>query len=566
MISAVEEKKYIWFFIAALVIAAAFRFIGLGSNPLNDMESEIALQAKAVAEGVESPVGSFPALVGLTGFSFFIFENGNFLARFWNALFGCIIVLIPLLFRKHIGLKGAIVSSFLLAITPEMVSLSRILGSPISAVVFLVLAAGFFIDRRPILLGLSLALGLMSGPGFWVGLLILGLSLLISERIFNISEDLSLTPIDSKKQFWILSGLAFLITIVILGTSFFRAPYVLSGVLSGFLDFITGFWKANPAPWLLLPFSLIAHSLAGFVFGLWGSLRALISRDKKDLFLLTWWLVGLIFVFLYPASQPAEMLWVTLPLWILTGRVINENFNLKASRKFYVGAAALIIIVISAFILLALRSLVNPNVTQPDPVGLLVAIVGGGIILTAVILLIRLRTSEITALTSLIAGLLLVTVASSISISVNSARFSAEGASQLWFPEENKVSTSLMRITIDRILEWNATQTPPIEIIVSDFNEPSMRWALRAYDPVWFVSTLSAQSQPGIIITDVQTRPEISNAYRGQDLVWSRQTLWAEMSPFEYLNFLITRNVPTQDQEMILWVRTDLMPDAQFSP
>jgi len=566
MISASNEKKYIWLFFAAIVLAAAFRLVGLGSNPLSNMEAEIALQAQGAAEGSEGTVGSFPAIVGLTGFSFFVFENGNFLARFWNALFGSLIVLIPVLFRKHIGLKGAIVASFFLAITPEMVGLSRILGSPMSAVVFLVLAAGFFIDRKPVLLGLSLALGLMSGAGFWIGLFILGLSILISERLFKVSESLSLPPVQDKKRFWVQSSVAFLITLIVIGTSFFRAPYLLSGVFSGFMDFITGFLIPNSVPWFLLPFTLLAYSLAAVVFGIWGSLRALISRDEKDLFLFTWWLVGLIFIFLYPASQPADMVWVTLPLIFLTARVVNENFKLKDSHKYYVAAAAILVVVISAFVLLALRSLVNPTVTQPDQTGLLVAIVGGAIILTAVILLISLRTSETTALTGLIAGLLLVTAAGSISVSVNAAGFDNEGASSLWYPEEQQVHTSLVRITVDRVLAWNAMQTPPIEISVSGFDEPGMRWALRAYDPVWFVPALSPQTQPGIIITDVQGMPEISDAYRGQDLVWSRNTLWAEMTPFEYLDWLITRDSRTQNQEIILWVRTDLMPDEQFSP
>lgn len=566
MISVMEEKKYIWLFIAAFVIAAAFRFIGLGSNPLTNMEAEIALQAQAVGEGVENTIGSFPALVGLSGFSFFVFEQGHFLARFWNALFGSLIILIPFLFRKQIGLKGAIASAFLLAITPEMVGLSRILGSSMSAVVFLGLAAGFFIHRKPILLGLCLALGLMSGAGFWIGLLILGLSFLISEWLFQFAKSLSLHHVDSKKRFWMRVGFAFLLTLIVIGTSIFRAPYVLSGIFSGFLEFITGFWMPNTAPWFLLPLSLIAYSLTAVVFGVWGSLRALITRDKKDLFLLTWWVVSLLFIFLYPASQPAEMVWVTLPLWILSGRVINENLKLGDSRKMYVIGAAVLVVIISTFILLALRSLVNPNVAQPDQTGLLVAIIGGGIILTGVILLISLRTSETTALTGLITGLLVITAAGSVSVSVNSMGFGAKDVSQYWYPQEKQVNTSLIHITIDRVLEWNATQTPPIETTVSSLDDSALRWALKAYDPVWFVPTLSAQSEPGIIITDLQSLPEISNAYRGQDLVWSRQTLWAEMSSFEYLSWLITRDAPTEDQKIILWVRTDLMSDAQYSP
>jgi hypothetical protein len=60
--------------------------------------------------------------------------------------------------------------------------------------------------------------------------------------------------------------------------------------------------------------------------------------------------------------------------------------------------------------------------------------------------------------------------------------------------------------------------------------------------------------------------PEISSSYRGQDLVWSREILWNEMSAFDYLKWIITRDAPTASKEIILWARMDLMPDDRITP
>jgi len=104
-----------------------------------------------------------------------------------------------------------------------------------------------------------------------------------------------------------------------------------------------------------------------------------------------------------------------------------------------------------------------------------------------------------------------------------------------------------------------------MDIEVSDFETPGLEWALRGYSEVNFDLYLSPQSQSGIVITDDQNHPELVNSYRGQDLVWSQKSLWKELTPMQYINWLITRKTPTQKVQIILWVRTDLMVDDQLS-
>ncbi len=95
-----SKKKPTWhiiLLIGAFILALGFRFIRLGFSPLDDREAGIALQALAAAEGNETEFGAFMSIVGLSGLDFFILSTSNFLARFWSALLGALIVFLPFL-------------------------------------------------------------------------------------------------------------------------------------------------------------------------------------------------------------------------------------------------------------------------------------------------------------------------------------------------------------------------------------------------------------------------------------------------------------------------------------
>jgi len=149
---------------------------------------------------------------------------------------------------------------------------------------------------------------------------------------------------------------------------------------------------------------------------------------------------------------------------------------------------------------------------------------------------------------------------------VRGSGLNAERSHELWYPDQAYLSSEWLTVTLDRTMGWNAETSDPVEIAVSDFETPGVKWALRDYAPVQYVPYLAPQSQPGILITDSLALPEISGSYRGQNLVWSTKVDWDAMTAYDILVWLITRDAPTQTGEIIIWVRTDLMPDNQFAP
>lgn len=344
------------------------------------------------------------------------------------------------------------------------------------------------------------------------------------------------------------------------------APQGISGIFSGLVEFVRGIFQPSSSVVGLRLLSLIAYAVGAIVFGLWGGIRGLLLRNKLDMFLLLWAGLGLVFFLIYPGGGPSYMAWMTLPLWILAARAFAFAWRFPRHAFFVSIASALLVIVVSAFMLLALRTLIRPGLTQTQQLNTFIALLGGLVLLVATVLMINYGWGEHVALGGSLSGVAVVMLAGMVAVSVNSTTLSPEISHELWLPEEPAITTVWMQTTINRVLNWNEVRDEPVDIAVADYESPGIRWALRNYEPVDFVPYLAPQSRPGILITGLPAIPEISSAYRGQDLVWSRKVLWDEMSAFQYLDWMITREAPTEEHRIILWVRSDLMPDDQFSP
>jgi hypothetical protein len=552
--------------IGAFFAALAFRLIRLGSLPLTDVEALAALQALAVGQRGDAIFGPHMAYVGLTGLDFFLLEASEFLARFWPAFFGALIVFIPFLFKEKIGGAAASLLSLILAISPEMVGSSRIVGTPMMAFVCLLLAWGFIFQKKPVLSGVMFALGLMSGRGFWTGIVVVGISFLAASVLFGEVPDTGLISNFKRKKFRIRFFLAFIVTILLIGTGFFLAPEGLSGVLSGTMEYVLGLRFPTDAPFFLKPLALIAYSFPAVLFGIWGGISGLLKKNKRDIFLLIWAAAGLIYLFLYLGATPGDVIWVTFPLWTLAARLVSSLWHLPEDNRSILVITAVVVVVVFAFMLLTTRALVQPNMDQESRLINFIALVGGLVLLIAVALLVSYGWSEEISLQGLLIGLAVVSVFSMVSLSVRTTGLSSKVSFELWQPDEPKLSTRWLKLSIDRVWDWNKRRTSPVEMVVVDFDTPGMRWALRDYDKVAFVPALPPTSQPEMIISNSLAQPEISNSYRGQDLVWSTKALWREMSAFDTLTWLIARDAPDTKEEIIFWVRTDLMPDGQFRP
>ena len=161
----------------ALVLGIGVRFIGLGGEPLNDLEAKWALQALGVAGGSHAALGSQTLYVLLTSVVFYLYGGAtNALARLIPAAAGGAMVLLPALFRNRLKPRPALILAFLIALEPGMVALSRQVGTSILTLAAAFAAWGLWGRGRFRWAGVCAGLALLSGSALWVGLLGLALT------------------------------------------------------------------------------------------------------------------------------------------------------------------------------------------------------------------------------------------------------------------------------------------------------------------------------------------------------------------------------------------------------
>jgi hypothetical protein len=223
------------FYALALAIGLGLRFLNLGATPLSDFEADWALQALQITRGLHPVIGANPGYVHLTAVLFAIFGGTNFLARFWPALAGCLLVLVPWALRERLGRVTALILAFGLAIDPGLVGLSRQAGGPMLAVASIVLTLLAWNQSRRALAGVLAGLALLSGPAAWYGLLGLGLAWAFTSRIQRAAAGRDSASPAARPANWedfrpaLIWGLG---TVLVLGSLLAFSPQGLVGIVS----------------------------------------------------------------------------------------------------------------------------------------------------------------------------------------------------------------------------------------------------------------------------------------------------------------------------------------------
>ncbi len=161
---------------AALALGALFaRLFLLDRAPLNADEARQALASWNFVSGrVDSFTGS-PFLFTGNALVFALFGANDFVARFFPALFGSALVLLPALLRNQIGRAGALLASALFAFSPSLILFSRQADGAIiattCALAALALTWRYLADQTPrdaYLAAGSLALALLAAREAWM--------------------------------------------------------------------------------------------------------------------------------------------------------------------------------------------------------------------------------------------------------------------------------------------------------------------------------------------------------------------------------------------------------------
>ena len=574
-----------WLYGLAFLIALGFRLIQLGASPVTDSEATLALQALQIAQGKAPLLGSQTAYILFTSILFAVINATNFMARLVPAIVGSALVFAPYLFKEKIKPRPALVLAFLLAIDPGLVALSRQASGTMLAVTFLLFAWAMWRMRRLVPAGIFAGLALLSGPSLWAGLLVLGLSWLFlqgmeskpsGETTDQFPRESSDSPITNDQLPFTQyrpTLLALFITLLFGGTLFFVSPNGISAWLSALPDYLRGWTAPSSMSSGRVLLAFLAYEPLGIFLAVLSLIRGYRLKSRRILPLGLWLGVALLLAIFY--RQTSQLVWVIIPLLTLSALELARALNIFAEERLEVGVVVVALMILLVYIWfgvskIALDPVSNLAATTLPFFGRTIQLAGAAyLVLLGAFLIIILCVSFVAFGWSARTAWLGTTWAFVIFLGLYSlaAAWGASGLRapngvELWSSDPAPGQPDLLIASVDDVSEFSLGHDMAQPVTVMGIDSPALEWVLRDRT-VEMVSTLDPQVAPPIVITPVMSDLGLPAAYRGQDFIWRQSPRWQEIQNPDWIRWLVFRQLPRDDETIILWVRDDLFPDAR---
>ncbi|MHB8134012.1 MAG: hypothetical protein ACYDH1_07275 [Anaerolineaceae bacterium] len=557
----IEKIVLIIIFIFAIFI----RFLNLGTLPLSDLEAKIAVQSSQLLSGSDSYVNSDTLLTNLIAGLMYIFENSEWVVRFFSALAGALFIFTPLLFRSYFNKSTLLIISLWIAVDPGMLALSRQINSSLLVVFFGILFFFSYIKQKPIWMGIFGGVLLLCGVSFWFGFVpILCLLIYFSitkwrtkdlefeNKLFNDRNQI-------RKFFYSL-----VVSIIIFGTFSLFFPKQLSGMAQGFVDYLQG-WKLNSgvSSWELIR-AMLVYDFPVFIFGILGLIISKRILTKKERLIGVWLVLNFVHLLVYPSRQIDDSIWIIFPL-ILYGSLFMNHFGKleESESKLVLLISGIGFIVLGFLTLISINLLSNSTVTNQSPISKTILIVAGIVLVLFAIFLIGWSLSWRIAGKSILYIVILHFGIYTLSAGWNAAGLRLPYENEMWYLGSKPVNEDLVVTTLEDYSDWNYGHKYEANIQVAGLNYPALKWALRNFENVEYIENISKSSRPDMIITKSDQTVELEESYKGQDFEWSAKPIWDLLISSEWTNWILSRRIPASMKEkdpIILWIRNDLFP------
>jgi hypothetical protein len=544
-------------YVLLLLCAIGFRFGMLGAVGLSDLEATHALQALQLSKGAGTIIGGQPGYVGLTTGLFTIFNGNEFWARFWPAVFGSALVLVPILFRKYLGRVAALVLAALIVIDPAMISLSRTAASSMMGITCIFAGLGFLVNRRPILASLCWGAFLSSGTEIWVGLFALMISLFAFKSAFN--QDEEKTQVNWKKL--VFPGM---VTVIIITSQFMVHPNGISGIGTSLAVYMQSWQVAETIDLGHFLVESILLQLPLILFGIGAAIAGLLRKDKLTGFLATWWVLAFISVLINPSRNTLLLGWAAIPLLCLTAISITRFFSIVRFDSKWIGFGQIVfgffMIATAFFYLMKLT-----NSPEVDPIlfrNKIVAVFLPLILLVAITVLFTWGWNSPSAKNGLLTMFSVLGVLMLFSNGWKATGWSSPIHMELWKTDRAVIGDQILLKELSDLGRWTSGQANGLEIEVSGIKSPSIEWALRNFSQVSHSDQVNQNTTTEVLITAPDIQFGTAASYRGQKITWSQTPDILNMRTWSWIKWLVYRQAPLQSQEVLVWVRNDLFKET----
>jgi len=565
-----ETLIYGLIFLAALLL----RLTLLGRSPLVDSEAALAFQAWQIHLGEQITVGSQVGYLSFTEILFSIFNGSDFLARFWPALVGSLIVWVPFILNKRLGHFPALIMALGLAIDPALASISRIVFGPMPALVFLLLSAANFDRGKWGWLAITFGFGLLSGPAFWLGSLLLILAGVVSSLlgIFDLREYTQnrVSTLQGKKGELPIILNTFLIPLVVFvltSTFFLRNLQGLSAWTGSLPEFFTSLAQPGGFQSMRLLINLLVSNPFILVFGIAGFISSWRNGDQIGKVFSIWFILSLLVLLIIPGRQAVDLIWLVFPLWAATARECYRIYKL-AENSWTIHSLAGLVSVLFVLNWLTFTGMVF-QIGNSQAVLLQIGLLLASIFLVLIALAIvsggstmRLWTlpaedwyGPIKGLSLGAAGMLILYMLSAL---VQGSYLRQSDPRSLWSDGSGAGQSRLLKDSIyDASITYTGRGDAIQGVVIGSWE--TLRWELRNLDGFEYQESLDQEELPPLIITsEIDYYLINQEVYRGQDFVLETRPGWDGILPADWISWIAFRSGPIEKEDIILWVRNDI--------
>jgi hypothetical protein len=568
VLSRLTVEQGIYLLIAAVAIVMIF--VGLGNSPLSPSESKQALAVwnSWQPDSDPLPLGS-PVYFTFASWLTQLIGFGDATMRVIPALFAFGTVLLPWYLREWSGRIGAIITSFLLAFSPLLIVTSRTAGGDsialFAGLLFLIAMLQYKSKGTP---GwyytsiVAMVLGLLSSVLFYGLISTLGIAwfaqVVVGPTLFDEESNPAkrLSDLDrSTVQRGIAIGLG---TVLILGTGLLtnlRGIGAASNILS---DWLAMFVSPSEFADLLAPFRAITrYEVILVVLGLFASIWS-ITQKKAYPRLMVYWLLGGLLLIIIQRGHMINALLLIIPGLIIVGRFFNDLISEPASRYRWMIAGGVVLAGAVVYVNLIRYS----RIAALNPTGatfhmllvfLSLAIVG--------MLLVLLGSWEKkTSIQGALIGLLVILILYSWGTSWHLSKNAANDTREVWVTSAADDDLRLLVTTL-RDVSWQTTNSNKDLQILSAVDSPSLRWYLKEYPSLEFVSVLPSLPDSQALITETDRTLSFDVEYIGADFGHLRIGTTNGSVPGQTLNRWLFHQTPDvlEEVRLIFWLRSDLV-------
>ncbi len=353
-------------------------------------------------------------------------------------------------------------------------------------------------------------------------------------------------------------------TLLALGSLFLLSPIGLSAFVNSFVEFLRGWWTLSDIqiwrPLLALP----AYEILPLGFGIAAVVRSILKRDTISIRLAIWALVALVLALIYPGKQTTDLGWALLPLWALAAIELGHHFDFAGRNLWEIAGVLVLVDSLLVFGWLNLAGVTTMALDTQDARMRLSLLIAVAILITLSLLLVRAGWSGATARLGGVWSAMLALTAFTVAMSTGAAGVRQPLTVELWQPEPRTGRVDVLLNVANQISDLNTGYAAQLPLTILTVDSPALHWLFRDWQ-VTDATALASDATPPMVISTID-KLSLAADYRGEALPLTEVADWDHATTSNWLSWFVYRQMPILRQDIILWVRSDLMLDSQGLP